>query len=80
MDIGSGILGGSTILGTVAVVFKIFTSKKNESGKLCAEHSGLLAGIKSIKESQDRHEQWLCDIGHDIKKLLTRSYSRVEDE
>lgn len=90
MDIGSGIAAGSGIssivLGTVAVIFKAINSRKGcaEKGggvpKLCSEHSGLVAGILSIKESQDRHEKWLYEIAQDVKLLLLRRYkSRRED-
>ena len=76
MDIGSGIAIGSTVLGTVAVTFKIFDRKKscNEGGQIsvCAEHSGVKATLENIKETGERHEEWLKSISSDLKKLLTK--------
>lgn len=74
MDIGTGITIGCAIIGTVAVLFKIFEYKKacngNGNGKYCAEHSGVMQSLKNIEQNQSRHEGWLKDISKDIKALV----------
>jgi len=76
MDIGTGIAIGSTVIGTVAVVFKLFDYRKscsgNNSHKFCAEHSGVVECLENIEKGQERHEGWLKDISGDVKCLLTK--------
>jgi hypothetical protein len=65
MDIGSGILGASTILGGVAVVFKIFTPNGNGKIKHCEDHSGVCA-------KQDGFDAWLNKIEAKLDKAIER--------
>jgi hypothetical protein len=64
MDIGSGIATCGTVLGVVAVAFKILPSKK--SGDFpCADHSGVCKSIAAI-------EEMLKEVRTDIKHLIER--------
>jgi len=71
MDIGSGIVLGSTVLGSAAVIIKwISASKPSENGKQrnileCAAHSGIVATLNMLKDGQE-------EIRADVKELLSR--------
>jgi hypothetical protein len=71
MDIGSGIVLGSTVLGSAAVVIKwISASKPSENGKQrnfieCAAHSGIVTMLEVLRSGQE-------EIRADIKELLSR--------
>jgi hypothetical protein len=68
MDIGTSITISTGILGIVAIIFRIFTSKNDNSnredgvardvfiGKHCPEHSGVMTGIDYLKAGQVRIE------------------------
>lgn len=65
MDIGTGILGGSIVLGAVATAFKLFGSNGNGKSKVCLEHSGVCQSIEDIKDN-------VSEIKKDVKTLLER--------
>jgi hypothetical protein len=66
MDIGSGIAIGSGVIGTVAVIFKIFPTKNgNGNGLPCKDHSGVCEAIDGI-------QTMLTEVRQDIKHLLER--------
>lgn len=65
MDIGSGIAIGSGVLGTVAVIFKIFPKNGNGNGLPCKDHSGVCEAIDGI-------QTMLTEVRQDIKHLLGR--------
>jgi hypothetical protein len=76
MEIGTGIAIGSTVIGSVAVIFKLFDYRKSCNGtgsaKVCAEHSGVVECLGNIQKGQERHEGWLQDIAKDVKELLKK--------
>lgn len=72
MDIGSGILGGSIVLGAVATAFKLFGKNGNGNGseksKLCMEHSGIATAVKDMRED-------IKDIKKNVGILIERRIS-----
>ena len=65
MDIGSGIATGSTVLGTVAVIFKILDSRKpsGSDNVVCKDHSGVCATLKDL-------DTWMGKIEKKLDRVL----------
>lgn len=64
MDIGTGIATGSSVLGLVAIVFKVFPSSKNGNGKThCEDHSGVCANLESL-------DAWLNKIEAKLDRVI----------
>jgi len=38
----------------------------------CREHSGIVASLGGIKESQERQEKWMQDISKDVRRILEK--------
>jgi len=38
----------------------------------CKEHSGIVASLGGIKESQERQEKWMQDISKDVRRILEK--------
>jgi len=72
MDIGTGIAAGCSILGGIAVMFKLFGSGKNGN-----------PNVKSLKNEMDKkfdEVQWkdVCDErSGGIKELLTAGFKQI---
>jgi hypothetical protein len=74
MDIGSGIVLGSTVIGSAAVIIKWISasgSAKSDNNGIkdryidCSAHSGITAILEMLKSGQE-------EIRSDIKELLSR--------
>jgi len=65
MDIGSGILGGSVVIGAVATVFKLFGSNGNGSNGHCKDHSGICTSIEDF-------QAWLTKIEAKLDRAIER--------
>lgn len=85
MDLGTGVaLGGLCVsAGAVCITAIRSSTKKPMNGNglhangllahpLCSEHSGVAECLKAIKETGNRHEEWLGEISKDVKALVAR--------
>ena len=77
MDIGTGIVVGSAILGTVAVAFKIFNGtkrkKNNPNGKYLLEKV-----FDEYKEGTNAQLVTLTKTTSDIKESMKRVHGRID--
>jgi len=73
MEYGIAIAGVAISAAAVWVTaIKVKAPPKNGDAFPCKEHSGIVAGIASIKQNQERQEDWLSEISRDVKELLKK--------
>jgi len=84
IDLGSGIAlagffvsGGAVAITVIRTFYNGSKNGKDEKNSFntafpCKEHSGIVAGLGSIKETTDRQEKWLSEISRDVKVLLRK--------
>lgn len=77
MDIGSGIVLGSTVIGSAAIIIKWISASAKPNGKErnfleCAAHSGIVTMLEVLKSGQE-------EIRSDVKELLSRGRDHSEN-
>jgi hypothetical protein len=69
MDIGTGIAVGSSVLGAVAIIFRVFPASKNtnetSSHNQCSQHAAIVAQHADMND-------WLYKIEAKLDRVIER--------
>lgn len=76
MDIGTGIAVGSSVLGAVAIIFRVFPANKNtnesSSHNQCSQHAAIVAQHADMND-------WLYKIETKLDRVIERRASQRDE-